>query len=509
LAAVFDRQVAGLYDFSSRVARSTDDGSAAVRSTFVHAWNSPAADSGCRVPLFAGAYAAAAGQAAGRRGSPRHVAPPEPSGTVPSVFASIEPALVPDETDAAAQVELAQLVWLWAARLKRRDYALIDLRLRHGFEPVEIGRIVKARPHAVISRLAHLAADAQQALAPAVLARQSPVGCPALEVALYAQPDHLAITSLSRVVRIHIGRCALCRATVRQLPSPIGLLSTLAPVPLPQDRREELWAAISLGVTSKPARPRPRPVHHLHRPDVPRPLAAAGLAVGLVAILLGAALSRGGGPDRPVTVADPVDVASSSHVIGASSPRSRVSVTWTRVSGARGYSVRWSQRADDLPDRSPDLPGDATSAISSELTPGRWWFHLRTQSPSGGWTSTVHLGPFVITAPPTTTTALPLPTTTTLPPFTPSPAPVPTTRPPQTTSTLPPLSTTTVPPPTTTAPTLPPTTLPPPTTTTTRLPSTTTTLPPTTTTTTTVPPTSTTTTTVAPTTTTTVEPPPP
>lgn len=498
---MYDRHAAALFDFLSRLLGDPAAGATAVHATFLRAWNSPSRDSACRVPLFATAYAVAAEThrtrtrtTAGTGRGGRADAAPSPSAI--AALSALELRLVPGDADPADQQELARLVWVWASRLRRRDYALIDLHLRHGFEPADSARALGLRPSGVTSRLANLAAQAQEALAPAVLARQDPIDCPALEVALFSLPENTPIAAVSRVVRTHLGRCVLCQETRRQLPSPMALLAILAPVPLDQHRREELWAGISVGAGTKAAKPRARPAHHRHRPDVPRPLALAGIALGVVAVLVGAALTRSDSPAPAADVGDPVDIASASHVVGSSSPRSRVSVTWSPVAGAEGYSVRWSQGAADMPDRATDLSGSATQSTSPVLTPGRWWFHLRTLSPSGRWTDAEHLGPFLITAPPTTT-ALPGTTTTTIPPaVTTRPAPTTTVPPvtvptqPVTTTTLSPLPTTTVPPTTTT---LPPVT------------TTSTTLAPTTTTSTTIPPT--TTTTVPPTTTTTEAPP--
>ncbi|MGH9182170.1 MAG: RNA polymerase sigma factor, partial [Acidimicrobiales bacterium] len=313
LAAVFDRHVIALYDFVARLLGDADAGATAVRTTFVRAWNSPAADSGCRVPLFTAGYAAALESLKARPGRPT-------TSALALGLAEVEPALVPGGTDLVRHQELAGLVWVWASRLKRRDYAVADLHLRHGFDPGEIGRVVGLRPGAVTARLARLASEAQGAMAPAVLARRTPIECPALEVAVFALPGDTPLPAVSRVVRTHIGRCAICRNSQRGLASPLGLLSTMTPVALPQDRREEMWAAIALGATTRPPRARVKPpvhhLHHLHRPVVPRPVAAAGLALGVVAIALGVVLARSDDPSPGSDVGAPVGLASATHVVG-------------------------------------------------------------------------------------------------------------------------------------------------------------------------------------------------
>ncbi len=87
---------------------------------------------------------------------------------------------------------------------------------------------------------------------------------------------------------------------------------------------------------------------------------------------------------------------SGSHEVGIDSANPVIEMRWTPVAGAQGYSVSWTGASGSLPDTTADLPGDASTAASPPLDPGRWWFHLRTQGPGGDWTSTVHVGPFPI-----------------------------------------------------------------------------------------------------------------
>jgi hypothetical protein len=95
-------------------------------------------------------------------------------------------------------------------------------------------------------------------------------------------------------------------------------------------------------------------------------------------------------------VEDPGDVHSSSHAVGRPSTDNVVRMAWSRVEDADAYSVSWT-RGSALPDRAADLDGDATGAKSPALAPGKWYFNLRTRG-DGDWTSTVHVGPFVIVA---------------------------------------------------------------------------------------------------------------
>ncbi|MGH9165556.1 MAG: RNA polymerase sigma factor [Acidimicrobiales bacterium] len=474
--------------------RTPEEAAAAVQATFLRAWRTPTPPTtGARAWLFSLAYAAAAGL-------PGRQAKATTAGTSARLeLAVVDPTRLSGPSEAAQQQQLAGLVWLWAERLKRSDYAVLDLHLRQGLTVDEVGTALRLGRTGATRRLGRLSTEAREAIAPAVLAGQGRPDCPTLDVALANLPPDTPITAVSRAVRIHLGRCDTCRAARGRLPSPVALLATLAQVPLPSEQREELWVRVSLAATAQPVtgRPAARPVRTSSPTEVPRPVLLGGAAAVLVAVVVAAALARsGGGGGDGATVSDPSDIESTSHVIGLSTLRSTVRVAWTPSARAAGYSVRWSQGATDLPDRRADLAGTAATATSPELPPGSWWFHLRTRGPGGQWTSTRHVGPFVVIG--ATTTTLGPTTTTTATPTTTTPTPT-TTRPPLTVTTVPPTSTTTTtaPPPTTTPPPPPTTTLPPPPTTTTVPPTTTTT------TTTTLPPT---TTTVAPTTTTTVPP---
>jgi hypothetical protein len=118
--------------------------------------------------------------------------------------------------------------------------------------------------------------------------------------------------------------------------------------------------------------------------------AAAGGLIAGIGILL---VATQGGSDAP---RDPDDVHSPTHRVGQLSSSNVIEIAWSRQSGVAGYSVDWSSGSSRLPDQVADLPGDATSARSEPLAPGRWFFNLRTSNEDRRWTSTVHVGPFII-----------------------------------------------------------------------------------------------------------------
>jgi peptide/nickel transport system substrate-binding protein len=65
-------------------------------------------------------------------------------------------------------------------------------------------------------------------------------------------------------------------------------------------------------------------------------------------------------------------------------------------SGVDGFSFGWDRQQATLPDTVKDAEETVSRTTSPPLANGRWWFHLRTRDNAGNWTSTRHLGPFVI-----------------------------------------------------------------------------------------------------------------
>ncbi len=99
---------------------------------------------------------------------------------------------------------------------------------------------------------------------------------------------------------------------------------------------------------------------------------------------------------------DPTSISSTSHTVNTASADNTVDIAWsgasddTGGSGLAGFSYEWSQAATTLPDNTRDIAGTISSTTSSALAEGSNYFHLRTADNAGNWTSTVHLGPFII-----------------------------------------------------------------------------------------------------------------
>lgn len=103
---------------------------------------------------------------------------------------------------------------------------------------------------------------------------------------------------------------------------------------------------------------------------------------------------------------DPADVHSTDHLVSTPSNDNTIAMLWTVAgsapgatdsgSGVDGYSFEFSNSSATIPDTVKDAEEDLTGTTSSALADGNWYFHLRTRDNAGNWTSTVHIGPYVI-----------------------------------------------------------------------------------------------------------------
>jgi trypsin len=101
-----------------------------------------------------------------------------------------------------------------------------------------------------------------------------------------------------------------------------------------------------------------------------------------------------------VAPSDPT-LSSPSHTVGIASDDPTVEVSFSGaadgLSGVDGFSYQWSASPTTVPDTSKDAEESATGTTSPALANGdSHYFHLRTRDNAGNWTSTAHLGPFVI-----------------------------------------------------------------------------------------------------------------
>ena len=250
------------------------------------------------------------------------------------VFAQIDPDRLANPDALARDEHVVDAVWTEASALPVDDYLLLDLQLRQGLRDPELGRALGLDLRVVDRRLERLRDRLEEAV-------DSPV-------------------------------------------SPVAVFAALAPVAPPPGLKERVWAS----VTQNPAPPPRSERRALVLPRKPVILAA------VIALLAAAATAGAFYAVHGKGVHDPTSVRSTSHSLEQGSANPDVEIAWSPSPDASGYSVSWAAEPE-TPDKAVDLPGAATGT-TGHLKPGTSWFNLRTLGKNGRWTSTVHLGPFLI-----------------------------------------------------------------------------------------------------------------
>lgn len=303
--------------------------------------------------------------------------------------------------------DLAELVWQLLAAHAADEYSLLDLALRRGIPAESLALVIGRSAEDVSASIGGLIANVEEWITTALLIHRGRSECPELSATVERLGPDAPSADLRAAVKEHVGGCPACPAFRNRYPTAAETFAALAAVPAPDGLREAVWLDISSALETKPAKVSvPSAAGLLAVLDAPvrlwnaapmkqKAIAAAiagvGIAVFIAAVILMA-------PSSGIGIDDPEGFASSTHEIGEATADNVVGLTWEANPDATGYSIAWSPQAKALPDDVADLDGTATGTKSPELTPGEWYFHLRTQGPEGQWTSTVHLGPFVIVA---------------------------------------------------------------------------------------------------------------
>jgi RNA polymerase sigma-70 factor (ECF subfamily) len=396
-AALYGRHSQRLHDFVLRITRDREAAADVVQATFVKAWEAFSRGGGpenVKAWLYAVAYNGAIDEVRRRK----RLAPVESEGALPP-FTEIDESRLSDPHAVVHDKELVELVWNSAAALSPQEYSLLDLHLRQGLTADELAAGLGLEKGAVYTRLSRLRDSLEESVASTILMRRGRRDCPDLDALL----GELGATELTResrrAIQAHLQECSRCQESKRRLVSPAEIFGGLAPVPLDPALRDSIWDALSAATRSAaPPEAGPQPGIRDRWRRASRASKALVVAAVVAAVAgagaTGVVLSSGGAP----VVRDPSNVHSTSHRIRVASTNPVVAIAWNRAPNASGYSVRWTRAARALPDRTPDLPGTATGTRSAPLSPGAWYFHLRTRGKNGGWTNTVDVGPFLIRA---------------------------------------------------------------------------------------------------------------
>ena len=364
----------------------------------------------------------------------------------------VDPSRWNDPFESIRAEEIKGLVWQAIGSLSLREREVLVLHDLEGWNPEEIAAVVNSRTGAVHTRLSRARDAFEDAVAALVLMRRGREDCPELnQIVEDVGGDEFTSVLRLRILR-HLRGCEICGENRRRLVSASELLGALVPLPLALAAREKILANWNSNGTAPDPKlgPGQSPAGRLlSQVTGAGPWAVISIAVSLAAAVVALVifLLAGSGGTRPLLTdtlppSDPSIVRSTSHILGSPSTDRTVEITWSEavdqeagadlpqdISGVDGFSIEWSMAPDTLPDATKDLDSHVARTTSPLLSPGSWWFHLRTVDKAGNWTSTVHLGPFVIipvSAPTPTPTPIPLPTSAPTPTPTQSPTAVPT-----------------------------------------------------------------------------------
>ena len=326
--------------------------------------------------------------------------------------------LLPEGTDATAdphghleKQELRRLVWEAMALLRLPERELLELYMRQEFSAQAIADMRGTSLNSFYTQLSRAKAAFKKAMFSVTLFRQRREACSELDELLTKMQAVDLTRPVHKAIQKHLATCLRCQENSRRHAYPLAIFAGLDNVRPAPGTQDAIWQRLSSRLNgSSPTRVNQRPLRQRLQSATKGPLFAVVGLVGLLALAL-ALLPRLGRTSSPV-VTDPPDVHSTSHVAGQPSTNPVISIVWTQQSETAAYSIFWNQETIALPDQEADLPGSATGATSPPLASGLWYFHLRTQGQDGSWTSTVHRGPFIITAETIEPTAVPTQTAT-------------------------------------------------------------------------------------------------
>ena len=389
-ALLYERYFSGIYDFTVRIIRDQDEAGDIVQATFIKAWQQLQQ---AKPPqnIKAWLYKVARNAAIDELRRQTRLIPPatdKEEGDPSPLYTAIDTSRLSDPQQVLVDNELVELVWQSAAALNPKEYALLDMQLRQGLNADELAEVLGVSKGAVYTKLSRLKDALEQAVVAALLFRQGRRDCPQLDALL----SQLKVSELTRKVRRiiwgHLQECAHCQESKRRYASPVAILGALAPVPAPVGLQDLLWLEIAAQIDHTDG-----PIDKAYQADQPRGhlQTLTGKFTTFLAVLSTAIIVGLFWPPQ-----DPADVYSISHQIGQPSENNVVTIVWSGLVNARAYSVSWSQDAPALPDAIADPAVGKTGSTSPALPLGNWYFNLRTQGWNGRWTSTVHLGPFLI-----------------------------------------------------------------------------------------------------------------
>ena len=457
-AALYDRYFESAYDLSARLARDPDAGATIVEAAFERAFNN--LHNGEHPEVFKPWFFRTVYNVASEHLHPalKTKKPAKEESEKKQVpFLGVDTTKLSSAEPKAHDSEIVQLVWREAGKLSRNDYTLLDLHLRKGLQPDEIAAALGFRSRDFNTRLDKAKGSLEEAVTSRLLILRGLENCSELVRVVKSDPSQRVKGILPLQVQMHVNRCYRCQETRKKFANSADVLGAMTPVAAPEGLKEQLHAKLMRRKYGSEPSSSGRGIQLQKLPIFERDFHLPAwflviLAAGFVGIAIGVVWATVFNNEGVAIVGDttslmdPTDIHSVSHVVGQASGDNVIRIEWAPARdraptanseegprGVDGYSIEWDQIPDTLPDNVKDLDGNATGTSSLSLPPGEWWFHLRTVDQADNWTSTVHLGPYIImsldqpspTSTPSATVAL-TPTATPSPTAAPTPTPSPT-----------------------------------------------------------------------------------
>lgn len=265
-SAIYDRCAGTVYDFCDSVLRDGPRAEEATRAAFQAAFTGAVPPD--QHPTLRAWLLTSARREALARGDGHGPARPTNDLDVRSVAEGPDAAI--DAPD------LQRLVWTAAAGLPDDLRATLDLHLRQGLAGEEMGAVLGTDATAAADAAAAARDEADNALGAFLVARLARQDCPGLEP-LLRRWDGAFTPGWRAFIERHLDTCDVCRERRRVMVSPIALLRSAPPIPLPQALRSSVLAGAGVATSvTAPAVDRPEPPPGVT--PAPEPAPAAPLA---------------------------------------------------------------------------------------------------------------------------------------------------------------------------------------------------------------------------------------
>jgi len=371
---LYERHAQGIHDFLARLLRDRATAEDCTQATFLRAYEHL---DDLRDPSLFRAWLYGTARNLARN----HVNRSRPAFPLDDDYVLVaEAGRSADEV--AASNERARLVWQAARSLEPRQYAVLDLTLRHDLTPAEVATAMDTSPnHAYV--LIHRAREAFGNAVRVLVAARTSGECPRLAQLMPQNGGGPLTPEQRRTVDRHMRRCAACQARARRLTAPVELLGGLVLLPLPAHlrSRDALTRRTSMRMPSSRAW---RPRRLLARP----PLAVAAVA-GIAA--LGGGVAGTVALTHRAPVAPVVAAPAGGHIGAPASPAATAVPTASATPAPVDESTRTADQAwADALTATRRLRSYHATYTTSSLSDDVIAFDLHV-APGGAYTGTLTL----------------------------------------------------------------------------------------------------------------------